>query len=113
MTIAGPMREVVRIEQRSTTQDALGEESTTWVLVAQRRAAVVAMPGSEVWASKERHGRVPTMFRMRWPADVTVLPSMRIVWRGRLFNIVSAVDETGRRTDLLVTCDELVGEPTS
>lgn len=108
----GSMREVVRIESRTTSQDANGEQVASWSLVLERRAQMVATPGAELWSSKERTARVPTVFRMRYPTDAVVLPQMRLVCRGRVFNIISAIDESGRRTDLLVSCEELIGEPT-
>lgn len=110
-TRAGPMRQVIRIEERTSVQDENGEEKFSWNLVAQRRAELVAFPGSEIWSSKERSARVPTIFRMRFPKTIKVMPQMRVVYKGRVFDIGSAVDEDGRETNLLLTCNELIGEP--
>lgn len=112
MTRAGPMREVIKIQQRSQVQDDSGEESPTWTTIAERWAEKLAFPGREIWSAKERHARIPTIFRMRFPQTFTVEPQMRIVHKGKLYDITSAVDENGRGVDLLVTCEELVGEPT-
>ena len=106
------MRDVVRIEKRVQTQDANGEESTTWNLVCERYAENLPYPGREVWSGKERHGRVPTVFKMRYPKDFVVVPQMRLTCKGRLYDIISAIDVEGRETDLLLSCDELIGEPT-
>lgn len=108
----GAMRQVVRIVQRRQNQDSTGEESPFWDLVCQRRAEKLPSPGTEVLSSQERSGRVPTVFRMRWPA-VAIRPQMRLTCSGALFNIISAVDVDGRKTELLLSCEELVGEPTS
>lgn len=113
MTNPGAMRHVVRIEQRLANQDANGEESPSWSLVTQRRAEMLPTPGTEVFSSETRNARVPTVFKMRWPREVTVLPQMRLTTKGRLYNILSAVNDGGRGVDLLLTCEELVGEPTS
>lgn len=111
MTNSGFLREVIRIEQRSTVQDLNGEESPTWSLVATRLAEKVATPGREVWSSKERHARIPTVFRIRFPKTVSVEPKMRVIHKGKIFDIISAVDENGRGVDMLLSCEELVGEP--
>lgn len=113
MTRAGPMRDRIRIERRSTVQDVNGEESPTWVLVAERSAEKLAFPGREIWSSNERVARVPTVFKMRFPKSFTVEPNMRITHKRKFYNVISAIDELGSEVDLLVSCDELVGEPTS
>jgi head-tail adaptor len=111
-TDAGAMRDVIRIEQRSTEQDAAGEQVPTWALVAERYAEKTETPGTEGWSSRERIARVPTSFRMRWPS-FTVRPDMRVIHKGRVYNVLSAIDETGVSKDLLLTCEEVVSEPTS
>ncbi len=107
---AGEMRHVVRIERRSSTPDASGEPVLSWVLFAQRRAALDRTPGREVWASSERQGRVPTVFRLRYLADV--VPSMRLIHvrdgTEKVFNVVSAIDPDGLRVALVITAEELV-----
>ena len=110
-TDAGSMREVIRIEVRATVQDENGEEAPSWNLVAERRAQKLATPGSEVWSSKERSARIPTIFKMRFPKTFEVLPQMRVVHRDHVYNIISAIDSDGRSVNLLLTCEELVNEP--
>ncbi len=106
MVDAGAMRHQVRIEQRSTTQDAAGEPVNTWTLFAERRAELVRAPGREIWASAQRNGRVPVVFRLRYLAGV--LPQMRLVFDGRTHNILSAVDQAGREEELVIAAEELV-----
>lgn len=108
MMRAGDMRHQVTIEQRSTTQDAAGEPSLTWSTYVTRRAAVDRAAGREVWASAQRQGRVPVVFRLRYLSGVT--PAMRIVWGGRVHNILSAVDQGGLGEELIITAEELVGD---
>lgn len=111
MTNSGRMRERIKIQLRSTIQDAAGEESPTWSTVAERNAEKLALPGNEIWSSKERSARVPTIFRMRFPKEFEVKPQMRVIHKSKIYDIISAVDEDGLGVDLLVSCDELVNEP--
>ena len=104
----GTYRHQVRVEQRSTMQDASGELAQTWIPYATRRAAVQATPGGEVWASAQRSGRVPTVFKMRWFDGLT--PAMRIIWGTKTYNVLSVVDQGGNHEELIVTAEELVGE---
>jgi len=105
----GQMRHQVRIEQRSTAQDSAGDQVLTWSLVAERRASIDRTPGSEVWASAQRNARVPTVFRLRYLTGV--MPAMRLICSGKVFDIVSAIDPDGRGAELVVTALELVEEP--
>lgn len=106
MVRAGEMRHSVRLEQRTTQQDAAGQQEATWLLFAERRAAIQRTPGSEVFASGARNARVPTVFRLRYLAGVT--PAMRLVHAGKVFNILSAIDQGGRGEELIITSEELV-----
>jgi len=108
MVRSGEMRHQVRIEVRSASQDAAGEQVVSWLEFATQRAAVERSPGSEVWSSAQRSGRVPTVFRLRFVANVT--PAMRIVWNGRVYNLLSVVDQKGLGEELLITAEEQVGE---
>ena len=105
---AGDMRHQVRLEERTTLQDAAGEPQLTWNLVAERRASIERSPGREVWASAQRSGRVPTVFRLRYLDGVT--PAMRLIFDGKVYDILSAIDQAGRGEELLITAEEHVEE---
>jgi SPP1 family predicted phage head-tail adaptor len=100
------MRHRVGIQRRATGVDAAGGVRNSWELFASRLAAVERATGSEVWASAQRSGRVPTVFRLRYLAGV--LPAMRLLFDGRTYNILSAVDQEGRKAELIITAEELV-----
>lgn len=103
---AGPMRHRVTIQRRATGVDAAGGVLDSWEDVATRWASMDRANGSEVWASAQRSGRVPSVFRLRYLADV--VPAMRLVFDGRVYNILSAVDQSGLREELTVSAEELV-----
>ena len=103
---AGPMRHRVTIQRRSTAVDAAGGAVDAWEEVATRYASMDRANGSEVWASAQRSGRVPTVFRLRYLAGV--VPAMRLLFDGRVYNILSAVDQAGRREELTIAAEELV-----
>lgn len=105
---SGAMRERVVIQSRSTTLDSSGEQLNTWTLFSTRRAEVVRTYGREIFASAARQARVPTLFRLRKLEGV--LPGMRLLCRGKLYDIISAIDPTGRDEELLITTEEIVGE---
>jgi SPP1 family predicted phage head-tail adaptor len=102
------MRHRVTLQQRVQGVDAAGGVRHMWATFAVRWAAVDRAAGSEVWASAQRSGRVPAVFRLRYLAGVT--PGMRVLFDGRVYNILSAVDQAGRREELTLTAEELVEE---
>lgn len=108
----GTMREVLQILKPSRVQDETGQYVDGWELVASPRAEKRAQPGTEsVAPGPQTVARVPTVFRIRFPRTFTVDSTMRVVHREKLFQVVSAVDETSRRAQVVITCEELVGEP--
>ena len=102
------MRHRVTIQQRSTSTDAAGGQRATWENVATRWAAMDWVSGSEVTASATTSGRVPTVFRLRYLEGVA--PKMRMLLGSAVYNILSAVDQEGRKAELIITAEELVEE---
>ena len=108
----GRLRHVVRFEQRSPQLDGAGQATETWLLFAARWAEKLKTPGSEIWSSEQESARVPTVFRLRplvignQPVDLGVLPAMRLVCRGKVYHIKSAIDPTNVGEELLVTTEE-------
>lgn len=105
---AGELDTRIRIEERAATQDAAGEPEAPWSLVAERWASIARTPGSEVWASAQRSGRVPTVFRLRFLDGV--LPSMRVVVGEQVYDIKSVVRPSGRSSEMLLVTEQLVEE---
>lgn len=109
MVRAGEMRHQISIQVRSTARDAVGEPSNIWNDFANVRAALVTTPGKEIWASAQREGRVPVLFRIRYLEGVT--PAMRVVFGGKVHNILSAIDpDNGRKLEMVLTTEEWVEE---
>lgn len=107
----GELREVVQILKPSRVKDETGQYVDGWELVATVRASKVESPGTEtISGGNQTVARAPTKFQIRRPRTFAVDATMRVVDRERLFEIVSATEVNTIR-DLLLTCEELVGEP--
>jgi SPP1 family predicted phage head-tail adaptor len=107
------MRKTIRIEQKTTTQDSFGEQQFAWNIVCIRRASIGRADGRELFSANERSARVPTIFITRFPRDVAVLPQMRLICDGVLYDILSAVDPDGYKAEMRIACLELTNEPTT
>lgn len=107
----GRMRVALRLEQQTTMKNAAGEPKREWLLFRECRGEVVRTAGRELFASDERQARVPTLFRLRYVDGV--LPKMRLIAKmvgsEKVYEILSAVDPDGMRSELLITCEERVG----
>jgi head-tail adaptor len=109
----GKRRHRIRIEQRSTSKDTSGEQLTTWSLVGTRYAEQLETPGRELWSGREKSARVPTIFELRYPKDFDVMPNMRVVFDGKVFEIVSVTNPDGVKVKMLLNTEQLVGEPST
>jgi len=109
MVHAGKMRHQITIEVRSQVQDAAGEPQNVWNVFATVRAEELYTPGREIWASAQRAARVPAIFKIRYLEGVT--PAMRLIFNGRVHNILSAIDpDNGRKLEMVLTTEEWVEE---
>jgi head-tail adaptor len=104
----GAMRYRVTIRRRASGVDAAGGLLDGWEDVATRWASRDRTPGSEVWAAAQKSARVPAVFRLR-PLD-GVSPAMRLVCKGAVYEIVSAINSGGIEAELVITAEELVEE---
>lgn len=106
---SGRLRQRIRIERRSSARDVAGERLPAWELVADVRAQIDGLSGSEILAASQRQGRVLTTFRLRYVEGVT--PAMRVVVGSRVFNVIDAIPQRGIKRELVITAQELVETP--
>lgn len=102
---AGRLRHSIAIEENSPTQNDMGEEQDDWSEFATRRADAEALDGTESFSTDMKFAEATHRFTLRHLEGVT--PEMRVSWRGRTFDIVSALDPDGmkRRTVIMATED--------
>lgn len=104
------MRHRVAIQQRSPSLDSAGQKTGTWLEIASRWAKLEATPGREVFASSERQGRLPVLWRLRRDSTTkTITPDMRLVWDSKVYEIKSAFDPSGMNVEILLTTELLDG----
>jgi SPP1 family predicted phage head-tail adaptor len=82
---AGRLRHRVTIEQQVNVVNSFGEHSKEWEPFAQVWAAVEPLSARELLAAQQVQSQVVARVIMRYNAAVTA--SMRIVYRGVVYNI--------------------------
>lgn len=108
MISAGDLRHQVTIQQRATTQDALGGPSTTWTTLCTTRAQISPLNGRELLAAQAVQSEVSHNVVMRYRPGITA--AMRLIYAGRIFNIHAVIDDNEAHRQLSLTCSEGVND---
>lgn len=105
-TIAGKLRHQITIQQPTRTQDSFGEPLLTWSAFAVTRASVEPIVGRELTQAAKVEGDMTHRVYVRFRDGITT--DMRILHRGRVFNILSVGDVEERERRIEIRCKEEV-----
>lgn len=103
MIDAGKLRERVAFQTSSETRNALGETVPVWTTFAERWASVEGVSAREALTFGQQNVSVTHRVRLRYVPGLTT--QMRVLWRGRLLEIVSLL-EHGNRSEHELICQE-------
>ena len=96
---AGRLRFTVQFQRRATTQDTFGQQSTAWVNAFTANAEVKPLSGRELEAAQQVTAEVSHKVTIRYRdefANPASAAAMRVVFRGRYFNIQAPLNEDER-----------------
>jgi len=106
MTTAAIFRHRITIQEHVTDQDEAGQPVDMWQDVATVWGAVEPLRGREYFAAQQVQAEVTTRIRIRYRRGIR--PEMRVLYDGRLFNILSVIDPEERHVELQLMCREVV-----
>lgn len=108
---SGKLRERVTLQSKTVVRDAFGSEVVTWVISATVWADVRSTDGTEQVESSVDQvvATISHSVLIRYMAGLS--PSMRVVWQGKVLQILSIVENDNRQRQLILKCNEVVGEP--
>lgn len=93
----------IRIEQRvAAGKAANGEDIFAWALISLRWSKYTPLRGKELIAAHQQQAETVASFKMHYTS--TIVPEMRIVFRGALYDIESVIDIGGAREELELLC---------
>jgi SPP1 family predicted phage head-tail adaptor len=97
---SGALRHRVTIEELTNTQDSFGGEVGAWSAFASNiPASFEPVSGKELIAADVETSQITARFRIRHLSGVTA--AMRVVYDGRIFQIVSPpIDPRGLKKEL-------------
>ncbi|HJV73166.1 MAG TPA: phage head closure protein [Noviherbaspirillum sp.] len=105
---AGKRRHLIEVQERSTETDAFGESLTTWATLFSTQAGISPLSGRELFAAQainvEITHQIEVLYRPEW-ANPKRAAAYRILFRGRIFDIKSAinVDERNREVQIFTS----------
>ena len=98
---AGNLDQRVTLQRRTRTPDGMGGFTEAWTDLATVWAQVLPLRGSEKWEAMRVSPDDRMKIRIRWRGDANGQPyytsADRLVWRGRTYNIESALPWGGRQ----------------
>jgi len=103
---AGKLRHRISIERAIETQDSsYNEAMLQWVLFAEVSASINPLSGRELIRAKQVELEVDTEVIIRYLDGLS--PKMRIVYRDRVFEILSVINTEERNRELRLLCSEV------
>lgn len=102
----GKLRHRVAIQAYTALRDSFGAEQPEWADVATVWASVAPISGKEYFASAQTNAELTTKITMRYLGGIT--PNMRVVFDGRIFEIVSVLNYEERNVEQSLLCKEIV-----
>lgn len=95
----------IAIQANTPTRNDYGEEIEGWSTIATVWAEKIENRGQERFQSAQFIGKEAVSFRFRWSETVkAVTAKHRVVFDGRIFEIVGGPRELGRREGIEVDC---------
>ena len=103
---AGDLRHRVTLERKEANRDAYGGELVTWQPVATVWAAVEPLKGREFFSASQDNAEVTGRIRIRYMPGV--VPTMRVRFGQRVFDIQAVIDPEERHEELQLMVREMV-----
>lgn len=109
MPRGGRYRKRITIQEKTVTQNEFGEEEITWTTAASAWASSAPMNGREFIETGREVAELWTRFYIRYRADVTFTPAMRITDAdSRIYDIEAVHNVSDRNQEILFLCRESV-----
>ena len=103
---AGNMNRQIGIQKKTVTYNSYNEPIEAWTTVRGVWAEVISTGGGEFYAAQKVNAQTSVIFKIRYATDITV--KNRILYNSRLWEILSINDVNGGRTELQISCKEVV-----
>lgn len=102
---AGDFNRRITIQQHSSsTPDGFGQASQTWSDLLSCWARIEPLSGRELVLAQAQNAEVTHLVEIFYRPTVTA--AMRVVYQGRIFNVLSVIDPDMAHVSLELLCSE-------
>lgn len=101
---SGDMKRRITFQTRSATKDGYGQESTTWSDLLSCWADIQPLSGRELVAAQAQLAETTHEIQIRYRTGITA--ALRVVYQGRIFNVLSVIDQDMQHRRLSLMCSE-------
>lgn len=102
---AGTLRHRVVLQRLTETRGPTGDLVKTWADQPEIWAAVEPLSGREYWQAQQVAAETTIRVRIRYSSGV--VPTMRVKYGTRTFEVLSIIDPEERHVELHLMCREL------
>lgn len=99
------LRQKIRIQSATETQDSFGAISTTWSTFADVYADIMPIRGNEFFIVHQEKSQATIKFTIRYLSGLTT--KHRILYDSRVFDIESIINIKERNREMILMCREL------
>ena len=102
---AGKRRHKLTIQQRATSRDALGGQSTSWVTVSTPWAEALPIRGTNFVNLAVAGSDLTIKFVLDYLDGASITPAMRVLWNGEQHEVVGQpINVNGRNRTIELMC---------
>lgn len=100
----GRLRHRITIQKYTATRDSFGADVEDWTDIANVWASITPVSGKEYYAAQQINAEITTKITIRYIKDIN--PKMRVVFKDRMFEILSVINSEERNIELNLMCKE-------
>lgn len=100
----GRLRHRVALQAYTASRDSFGAETQEWSDTANVWASIEPVSGKEYFSSKQLNAEITTKITIRYLKDIS--PKMRVVFEGRIYEIISVINFEEKNISLTLMCKE-------
>ena len=102
---SGKLRHRVTVEGLTETQDASGDVVKSYTVLGSVWAAIEPLSGREYFQAQQVVSEATSRIRLRYLPGV--VPSSRVLFGSRVFDVLHVANPEERNVELLLLCKEL------